>query len=126
MKCKKGKLSIGKIIFWVLAGIAAAVFFSALFALAVTYLWNWLMPGLFGLSEIGYLQALGLVLLARLLVGGWHRGGHGDNYHDHFHRLFKKKHFPGSDEDYERDDDFREYWETEGRESFRRYMENKK
>jgi len=31
--------------------------------------WNWLMPGLFGLATIGYLKAFGLVLLSRMLFG---------------------------------------------------------
>ena len=42
-------------------------------------LWNWLIPGMFdGAREIGYLQAMGLLVLSRLLFGGL-RGhcGHG-------------------------------------------------
>ena len=34
----------------------------------VMLLWNWLMPGLFGLATIGYFKALGLYLLARLFI----------------------------------------------------------
>lgn len=30
-------------------------------------LWNWLMPGLFGLATIGYFKAFGLLLLAKIL-----------------------------------------------------------
>lgn len=30
-------------------------------------LWNWLMPGLFGLATIGYFKALGLFLIAKIL-----------------------------------------------------------
>ena len=30
--------------------------------------WNWLMPGLFGLATIGYFKALGLYLLARIII----------------------------------------------------------
>ncbi len=39
-------------------------------------LWNWLMPAIFGLHAIDFLQALGLLLLSKLLFGGFH-GGHG-------------------------------------------------
>ena len=42
--------------------------------LAVMLLWNRLMPVLFGLRAIGYLQAVGLLVLARVLVGGFHHG----------------------------------------------------
>jgi len=38
-------------------------------------LWNWLMPVLFGLKTIGFLQALGLVILSKILFGGFR--GHG-------------------------------------------------
>ena len=47
-----------------------AVLFVALFGLVVMWLWNWLMPALFGLKVIGYWQALGLVILCRILFGG--------------------------------------------------------
>lgn len=30
-------------------------------------LWNWLMPGIFGLAAIGYFKALGLYLISRIL-----------------------------------------------------------
>ena len=31
------------------------------------FLWNWIMPGLFGLATIGYLKALGIVVMSRIL-----------------------------------------------------------
>ena len=34
-------------------------------------LWNWLMPPLFGLHAIGFWQAFGLLILAKLLFGGF-------------------------------------------------------
>lgn len=34
----------------------------------IMLLWNWLLPGIFGLATIGYLKALGLYLLARLFI----------------------------------------------------------
>jgi hypothetical protein len=40
-------------------------------------LWNWLMPALFGLARVGFWQALGLVVLSRVLFGGFrHHGWH--------------------------------------------------
>ena len=47
-----------------------AVLFVALFGYVVMALWNWLMPALFALKAIGYWQALGLVVLCRILFGG--------------------------------------------------------
>lgn len=41
----------------------------------VMQLWNWLLPNLFGLRQITFWQALGLLALCRILFGGI--GGHG-------------------------------------------------
>ncbi len=47
----------------------------------VMALWNWLLPPLFGLQPIGFWQALGLLLLGRLLFGGMGGGGgHGRHW----------------------------------------------
>ena len=35
--------------------------------LVLMLLWNWLMPGIFGLATIGYLKAFGLYLISRIL-----------------------------------------------------------
>ena len=37
----------------------------------VRQLWNWLLPALFGLPEITFWQALGLLVLCRILFGGF-------------------------------------------------------
>jgi len=47
--------------------IALIVWVSFLLALPTMLLWNWLMPGIFGLVEIGYWQAMGLNLLSSIL-----------------------------------------------------------
>ena len=47
----------------------------------VLHLWNWLLPPLFGWRMITFWQALGLLLLARILFGGFGgRGGHRSNF----------------------------------------------
>jgi hypothetical protein len=51
---------------------------GALVVGGVMVLWNWLMPALFtGARTIGYWQALGLIVLARVLFG---RGGGGRHW----------------------------------------------
>jgi hypothetical protein len=41
----------------------------------VMQLWNWLLPPLFGWREVTFWQALGLLVLCRILFGGFgHRG----------------------------------------------------
>jgi len=51
----------------ILEVIALIVWVSFLLALPTMLLWNWLMPGIFGLVEIGYWQAMGLNLLSSIL-----------------------------------------------------------
>ena len=52
------------------AAIKAAATFFAFFVkpAIIVVLWNWLLPGIFGLATIGYFKALGLYLLARLFI----------------------------------------------------------
>src|SRR5947209_1139026 len=62
--------------------IVALLLFVALGGEVVRLLWNWLLPPLFGLREITFWQALGLLVLCRILFGGW--GGH--SHRPHFRR----------------------------------------
>lgn len=50
-----------------------AILGLALFSWITMLLWNVLMPAIFNFSIITFWQALGLLVLARLLFGGWHR-----------------------------------------------------
>lgn len=47
------------------------------FGFVTEHLWNWLMPVIFGLKTITFLQALGLVVLSKILLGGIHKHGPG-------------------------------------------------
>lgn len=38
-------------------------------SVVLTILWNWLMPTIFGLPQVGFWQAVGLMLLSTLLFG---------------------------------------------------------
>ena len=53
------------IVFGSIAGVA--------FTFAVMLLWNWLMPLLFGITVITFWQALGVLVLSKILFGS---GGH--------------------------------------------------
>ena len=67
-----------KIAGWFVAGAVAAVGLGILLGVFVMWLWNWLMPTLFGLQAINYWQAVGILILCHLLFKG--HGGH--PYHD--------------------------------------------
>ena len=47
--------------------VTVAIVVSSVLVMA---LWNWLMPGLFGWRTITFWQALGLLILSRILFGG--------------------------------------------------------
>ncbi len=66
---------------WVVKGAAflvLAIAGIALLSLVVMSLWNWLVPSLFHGPAVQYWQAVGLLLLSRILFGslrgrgGWH------------------------------------------------------
>jgi hypothetical protein len=54
-----------------------AVVAATVIGFVVMGLWNALMPPIFGLHVISFWQALGLLLLAKILFGGLHRHSHG-------------------------------------------------
>jgi hypothetical protein len=69
---------------WIWFGARMAVLaagFVAVLGGVTMLLWNWLVPVLFRGPEIGYLQALGLLVLARILVGGLGRHRHSMRHH---------------------------------------------
>jgi len=57
-----------------------AALFLTVFGFVVMSLWNWLMPVLFGLRQINFWQAAGVLLLSKILFGGW-RGKPGRHWY---------------------------------------------
>ena len=47
--------------------IFMAIILSIIFAFPLMWLWNWLMPTLFKVPEITFLQAIGLNILSNML-----------------------------------------------------------
>jgi len=115
-----------------IAGVGVAVLFAFVFGLIVKVLWNWLMPPLFGLAQITFWQAFGIVLLAKLLFGG---AGHAHkDHHERFESRYRDrfKRFIGSDETGEGEAHvpgngrkwrhFQQYWREEGRAAFEAFV----
>ncbi len=65
--------------------LTIALMMAALFALltfVVMRLWNWLAPAVFGWHQINFWQALGILLLSKILFGGFRGGwGHRGRWH---------------------------------------------
>jgi hypothetical protein len=111
----------------VVLGVIGAAIFALIFGWFVMLLWNWLMPVIFHVGEIGFWQAFGIIILAKLIfgsVGPGGRHGHGPG------RGWKggRHHGPWA----EREDHgeklryYREFWEEEGRSAFDRYVDRRK
>ena len=59
---------------WILRVLKFVVFATlliAIFSFLVMRLWNWLMPALFAWRLISYWQAIGILVLSKLLFGGF-------------------------------------------------------
>ena len=61
-----------------LVGFAVFVFLGGE---VVKLLWNWLAPPLFGLPELTFWQALGMLAICRILFGGFGMSGGGRSSH---------------------------------------------
>jgi len=57
-----------------------AIIAVAVFGFVVMSLWNWLIPSIIGWHAITYWQALGLLILSKILFSGF-RGGPGRHGH---------------------------------------------
>ena len=115
---------------FIILGAMAAAGFAFVFGYFVMLLWNWLMPELFGLVTITFWKAAGIVLLARLIFGGFKHGSHQpSNRKSEFH---KKKFFDHwcdkgrSERKFKDWKYFDDYWWDEGEKSYSDYIERKK
>lgn len=66
--------------FWIKKGLMFVTLFIAfvlLLGLAVMGLWNAILPAVLGIKVITFTQALGILLLSKILFGGFHGGFRG-------------------------------------------------
>jgi len=75
---------------WIFFKIFFGIVFVAAISLVFMLLWNSLMPLLFGIKAIDYLQAIGLLILSKILFSGlgMGRGSHFGR-HEAWHKRFK-------------------------------------
>jgi hypothetical protein len=124
------------IFFSVVAGIAFVIIALYGFTLAFQNLWNWLLPGLFGIKALEFWQAAGMMAFLMILgslfrvFGGWRHAASGGHWH--MQRRFRQwKH----GEDWAGDEwnikggwrnwkYFDDWWVKEGKALFEKHIEN--
>jgi hypothetical protein len=127
-----------RIVALIVGGLVLAVVCGLAFGWLVMLLWNWLMPVLFKFPIISYWQGFGLVVLGRLLFGGFRHPGprHGRSCGPRFPHAFHHHHWKAWDHRGDGDDEewnpggsyrnwkyYREYWREEGKTAFLAYLE---
>jgi len=81
------KVKVHGVLRRVLKIVLFAVLAIPLFGFLVMWLWNWLMPAVFSLHTISFWQALGLLILSKILLTGFHgRAGSGRDWRMRFIR----------------------------------------
>jgi len=85
-----------KWILWGIVGVVVGAVLALFFGFVVMWLWNWLMPTIFGLPTLTYWQAWGIVILFHILFkGGCHDHGSkccsDDSSEGHFEKNWKSK-----------------------------------
>jgi len=110
---------------WIVLGIFGFAALVLLFGGVTMWLWNWLMPAIFKLGVITYWQAVGLAILGRLLLGGFHHGGHHNkaNWRQRFHH--RHGHHGGQFSPATKWSYYEQYWNEEGERSFNDYVTRK-
>jgi hypothetical protein len=69
----------------------------------VMQLWNYILPGtIAGVGELTYFKAIGLLILSKLLFGGFRGKPHGKCSHHEHHDYWKEKMMNVTDEDKEK------------------------
>ena len=93
--------------FWFLKAMVFGILAVTIFTFAVMFLWNWLIPDLFKGPFITYPQALGLLVLSKILFHGFGcRGGHWKR-HQWKERMHEKMNSMSPEER----EKFREQWQ---------------
>ena len=118
LKHKMRGKSAGEIAGWIILGGLGIGALAILFGFVIMWLWNWLMPDIFGLTTLTYWQAVGLFILSKILIGCGGGKHHKSKYHgtdkcggkEHKKEFSKWKHYD-------------KFWQEEGDQSYKNYVE---
>jgi hypothetical protein len=109
----------------VILGVIAFTAFAFLLGILIVYLWNWLMPALFGIKTITFWQAIGILVLARIIFGGLHAGGHHHKHPEKQHGFFRPSRYHMHKAPFSKWSYYDDYWEEEGEKAYDAYVKRK-
>ncbi|GAA3621895.1 hypothetical protein [Flavivirga jejuensis] len=101
----------------IIFGTIAIIGLAILFGFVIMWLWNWLMPEIFGLTTLTYWQAVGLFILLKLLLGGCGGGSKKSSKNS------RQKCYDDTKSDFSKWKNYDKFWEEEGDELYKQYLE---
>jgi len=116
-KVKYYVTKVVKVIFFIILGLGIAL----LVGYIVMRLWNWLMPELFDLQEVGYWQAVGLLILAKIIFG--FGGGDGPGGSSKSKKNNRSKKCGSMRRDFSDWKHYDQFWKEEGEQAYKEYLE---
>jgi len=117
LKHKMRGKSPWKIVGLIIFGISAIIGLAILFGFVIMWLWNWLMPEIFGLAAITYWQAVGIFILFKVLLGGCGHKRH--KSYKHSKSTCKKE----SKKDFFKWKHYDKFWKEKGSQAYKKYVE---
>lgn len=111
--------SPAQIAFWVVLGALGIIGLIILCGFVTMWLWNALMPDIFGLIEIDYWQAVGLLILFKILFTGF-GGGSNSNSSSKKKDKSSEKSFKN---DFSKWELYDKFWEEEGEKAYQDYID---
>ncbi len=111
----RGK-SLGEIIGIIIFGGIFITGLAILFGFIIMWLWNWLMPMIFGLTTLTFWEAVGVFILFKILLGGCNFGGDGSSSK-------KSKCKEESKGEFSKWKHYDNFWKEEGNAAYEKYIE---
>lgn len=117
MRGKNPALIAGLVVLAIIGMTGLAI----LLGFVIMWLWNWLMPDIFGLPSLTFWQAVGLFILSKILLGGF-GGGSGSKHKEHSnscHSNDKRK----KKSDFSKWEHYDKFWQEKGESQYTEYVE---
>jgi uncharacterized membrane protein YraQ (UPF0718 family) len=112
-------------IVYIIFGLIVAVFLGFVLGFVIQQLWNWLMPGIFNLKEITYWQAVGIFILARIILGSFSSNVSQDGANEKKKRIACEEEKADIRKEWGSWKYYDEWWDQEGKKAFESYVSEK-